>query len=160
MPPARAVRVAVRALEALGEVHAQGVVHRDIKPENLVVVGGGGRAGGATYGERVKLIDFGLSRILAESAPGRLTRIGYPLGTPSYMAREQALADPAADHRIDLFAMGVTLYELLTGKLPFDGPSHTAVLSRILAAAPRPPRELVPAIDEELQGVVLRALEK
>ena len=109
---------------------------------------------------RIKIIDFGLSRALQELAPDRLTRVGFTVGTPMYMAPEQALGDERADHRIDLFSMGVTLYEMLTTRLPFEGASNTVVLARVLGATPRPPRELRPEIPAALEAVVLRALEK
>jgi eukaryotic-like serine/threonine-protein kinase len=150
LPIGEAVRIADGALAAMAAVHRLGMVHRDFKPENLFV----------TRSRTVKLVDFGLSRWLAESSPSRLTRAGFTLGTPNYMAPEQATGDPAADQRVDVFAMGVTLYELLTGKVPFDGPNYAVVLTRVLQGKPVPPRQLRREIPEALEAAVLRALEK
>ena len=108
----------------------------------------------------MKLIDFGLSRSVREERVDRLTRDGFTVGTPMYMAPEQALGDERADHRVDLYALGVTLYEMLTGQLPLDGPSYTVELSRVLACAPEPPRKLRADVPPALDAVVVRALDK
>jgi serine/threonine-protein kinase len=165
LDPAWVAAIGVAALEALADVHAHGVIHRDVKPENLILDEDSPppselAAAGGAHEPRITLIDFGLSRTLLDEAPGRLTRVGFTVGTPMYMAPEQALGDEHADHRIDLFSLGVTLYELLTGRLPFDGPSNTVVLSRVLAQTPPPPRTLRDDIPPLLDAVVMRALEK
>ncbi len=148
-----AARAARQALEALAAVHKNGMLHRDLKPENIFLARG-------SDGDVVKLVDFGLSRPSDEPAAERLTRAGLTLGTPLYMAPEQARGDRAADHRADLFAVGVTLYEMLTGQTPFDGPNYAVVLNRVMTARPTPPRTLRPEVPEALEQVVLRALEK
>ena len=149
-----ALWLTVQALDALESIHARGVLHRDIKPENLFLA----RQPDGT--SRIKLIDFGLSRELRETTPDRLTRVGFTVGTPMYMAPEQALGEITADHRIDLFSLGVTLYEMLTGVLPFDGPTYTVVLARVLQATPKSPRSLRPDLSPTLEAIVMRALEK
>jgi serine/threonine-protein kinase len=146
------VRIIRGLLDALTTVHAHGMLHRDLKPENVFLSRGG------PLGEAVKLVDFGLSR--PESADAaRLTRAGLTLGTPMYMAPEQ-ISGAAIDHRADLFAVGVTLYELVTGRVPFEGPNHTAVLTRVLTAAPLPPRAIVPSLPQGLEAAILKSLEK
>ena len=149
-----AIWLTTQALDALESIHARGVLHRDVKPENLFLA----RQPDGT--SRIKLIDFGLSRELMESTPDRLTRVGFTVGTPMYMAPEQALGEITADHRIDLFSLGVTLYEMLTGVLPFDGPTYTVVLARVLQATPKSPRVLRPDLPPSLEAIVMRALEK
>lgn len=154
LPVRTACWLVADALVGLGAAHTAGVLHRDLKPENLALVAL------PMGGQRVKLIDFGLARRLGERRPKRITRLGFTVGTPSYMAPEQALGDARADHRVDLFSLGVTLYEMLTRRLPFDGPSDTAVLARVLTVEPEPPSALRPEIPPALDALVLRALEK
>lgn len=154
LSPRVACWLAADALVGLEAVHAAGVLHRDLKPENLAL-------SSPPSGERrVKLIDFGLARVLGERCSKRITRLGFTVGTPSYMAPEQALGDPHADHRIDLFSMGVTLYEMLTRHLPFDGPGDTSTLAQVLTAEPVPPSAHRPELPPALDALVLRALEK
>ena len=133
---------------ALAHAHARGIVHRDIKPENVVVV--------SRDPVRVKLLDFGLAAVQGAS---RQTRDGAVLGTFTYLAPEQALgAEP--DGRADLYALGVVLYELVTGRPPFTGASAQAVLAQHLRAAPEPPRRRRPELPEALDALVLQLLAK
>src|SRR5262249_37140683 len=125
-----------------------GLVHRDIKPANLWVEAPGGR---------IKILDFGLARPVHDRA--RLSRPGDVIGTPQYMAPEQALAQPV-DGRSDLFSLGIVLYRLCTGQLPFQGESITAVLVAVATGKPRPVRELNPDIPPALADLVMRLLEK
>jgi len=118
MPPARIIHIVRQLLEGLNHAHAAGLIHRDFKPENVII------EKDSHGGEVPRIVDFGIA-ILREggdstSGPGRLTTNGLVLGTPHYMAPEQAVNDPI-DHRIDLFALGIMIYEMLCGKLPFDG---------------------------------------
>ena len=144
----RAIRIALAILEALEYIHANGVVHRDLKPENIMV----------DAQDNIKLIDFGIA---SDSAARRLTyaNITAALGTPDYIAPEQ-VKGKRGDARTDIFAMGVILYEMLTGKLPFSGPSPLAVMNDRLLNYPTPPRVANPAISPELQEVLYRALER
>lgn len=141
LSPDRAVRISAQILEALHYIHGRGIVHRDLKPENVMVCAS----------DAVKLIDFGIaSRGAAEVSAGQ--------GTPDYIAPEQIKGN-SGDHRADLYALGVMMYEMLTGSLPFTGPSPLAAMNARLAFAPRPPRDLEPNISPELQEVISRALE-
>jgi eukaryotic-like serine/threonine-protein kinase len=144
----RAIRIALAILEALEYIHANGVVHRDLKPENIMV----------DAEDNIKLIDFGIA---SDSAARRLTysKITATLGTPDYIAPEQ-VKGKRGDGRTDIFAMGVILYEMLSGKLPFSGPSPLAVMNDRLLNHPTPPRVANPAISLELQEVLYRALER
>jgi serine/threonine-protein kinase len=143
MPPQRVMTLTRQMLEGLYHAHEQGLIHRDFKPENVIVERG-------SHNEEVpRIVDFGIA-ILREggdsaAGPGRLTTNGLVLGTPHYMAPEQAVADPI-DHRIDLFALGIIVYEMLCGKLPFDGTGAEVARANLLLDPP-PISQRVPYLD-------------
>ena len=159
LPPARAVEVVRQVLEALCEAHARQIVHRDIKPSNIRI----GPRGA------VKLVDFGLAKRLAgeavlTTAPAAAgtateTAAGRIAGTPAYMAPEQARGEPA-DARTDLFSTGAVLYECLTGKSAFSGPSAIDVLVQVLQVEPPLPSKFNPEVSAELDRITARALAK
>jgi eukaryotic-like serine/threonine-protein kinase len=124
LPVALACRYALEALDGLAFVHEQGLVHRDIKPSNIFLES-------TAVGERIKLLDFGLARLVTPNDDGAVTRFGEMLGTPIYMAPEQVSGE-AADARTDVYAMGLVFYEMLTGRRAFDG-NEMAVLQKQLA---------------------------
>ncbi len=140
------------ALLALSAAHAKGIVHRDLKPDNIFVAHKEGAP------PKVKLIDFGISKV-ADGAE-KLTRTGSVMGTPAYMAPEQARGDAALDHRADVYAMGVILYELLTGALPFPGDTFASIMARILTEKPLPPLEVRPDLPRGVQTIIMTTLEK
>jgi serine/threonine-protein kinase len=144
----RAIRITLAILEALEYIHSNGVVHRDLKPENIMV----------DAQDNIKLIDFGIA---GDSAARRLTYSSFTasLGTPDYIAPEQ-VKGKRGDGRTDIYAMGVILYEMLTGKLPFTGPSPLAVMNDRVLNHPTPPSVANPSISPELQEVLYRALER
>jgi serine/threonine-protein kinase len=148
MPQDRAIRIAVEVLDALDYIHANGVVHRDLKPENIMV----------DANDKIKLIDFGIA---GDSAARRLTYANFTqtLGTPNYIAPEQ-VKGKRGDGRTDIFAMGVILYEMLSAKLPFSGPSPLAAMNDRLLNYPVPPSVADPSITPQLQEVIYRALER
>ncbi|MBN1771746.1 MAG: serine/threonine protein kinase [Deltaproteobacteria bacterium] len=152
---AAAAEILVQVLDALAYAHRAGIVHRDLKPDNLFLVP---ERGGS---ESVKILDFGVSRMQRPDVPDEaLTRSGMVLGTPHYMAPEQAAGATDIDHRIDLYAVGVILYRCLTGRLPFSGDNYNQLILRI-ATVPFPrAREVEPSIPEELEAVILRATER
>jgi serine/threonine protein kinase len=146
-------------LDALEYAHGLGVVHRDLKPENIMVV----PARGLLSRETVKLLDFGIAKLgdqVAETKPN-LTQHGIVLGTPGYMSPEQALGRPA-DARSDIYSCGVVLYEMLTGRRPFEAASPVEVLAMHVGKAPRGPGSVAPdaRIPPAMDAVVLRALAK
>jgi hypothetical protein len=144
--PGEAVRLAVQVARGLAAVHACGIVHRDLKPANILL----DAAGDAL------LTDFGLAR--PGEADARLTPDGAVLGTPSYMAPEQAAGEPGrVDVRTDVYGLGVVLYEMLTGRVPFEGPA-LALLSRIQHEAAPPPSRFRPGLDPALEGIVRKAM--
>jgi serine/threonine protein kinase/Tfp pilus assembly protein PilF len=146
LPPAEAVRIATQIAEGLGKAHAHGIVHRDIKPANVMVTADG----------QVKLLDFGLAYLPEVTS---MTGRGLALGTLSYMAPEQARGD-AVDGRVDLWALGVVLYQMLSGCMPFSGDSAPAVLYQILHVTPDPGHLSRAGVPLELSRLVGRALMK
>src|SRR5262249_21010875 len=132
--------------------------HRDVKPENVFLV----RTGGPT--DFVKVVDFGISTMADPSARDdlRLTSTGMVLGTPFYMSPEQGRGDEQIDHRIDVYALGVILYECLTGEVPFRGGNYLGIISRVLNQEATPPRQLRPElrISEAIERVCLKAMAK
>jgi len=156
--PARAIKIARGILAGLAAAHAKGVVHRDLKPENVVLVDKGGDP------DFVKILDFGIAKLdpneLSRTrgpASSPLTRIGAIMGTPEYMAPEQALGDPV-DHRADFYALGVILYEMLSGVRPFDGGALTLMKAHALAQPPPLPDDLGTVIGSERLGAILKRL--
>ena len=154
MPAARIVPLLAQVASALARAHRNHIVHRDLKPQNLVI------ATDANGQERVKLLDFGIAKTLEEGAT-QLTADGYSLGTPQYMAPEQAMGEQV-DGRADIYALGVILYEMLVGDVPFNAASAPAVLVKHLNEAPEPPSHRRPdlRIPPALEAVALRCLEK
>jgi eukaryotic-like serine/threonine-protein kinase len=148
LPQERAIRIAERILDALEYIHSHGVVHRDLKPENIMV----------DDHDNVKLIDFGIAGD-ANSRRLTYTNITPALGTPNYIAPEQ-VKGKRGDARSDIYSIGVILYEMLTGKLPFTGPSALAVMNDRLVNHPLPPSIANPAISPQLQEIIYRALER
>jgi serine/threonine protein kinase len=148
MPPARAIHITLGILKALEYIHKNGVVHRDLKPENIMLDPQDG----------IKLIDFGIA---SQAGAKRLTYVGFSqaLGSPDYISPEQ-VKGKRGDARSDLYAVGIMLYEMLSGKTPFSGPSPLAVMNDRLINHPLPPREAEPSISTQLQEVLYRALER
>ena len=148
MPQDRAIRIAIEVLKALDYIHSNGVVHRDLKPENIMV----------DDNDHIKLIDFGIA---GDTASRRLTYANFTamLGTPDYIAPEQ-VKGKRGDGRTDLYSMGVILYEMLTGKLPFSGPSPLAAMNDRLLNHPLPPSVADPSVSPQLQEIIYRALER
>ena len=142
----RAVDYASQVLSALSHAHHSGVLHRDVKPSNILI----------SADDRVKLTDFGIASLTAD--PG-LTITGGTVGTLYYMSPEQMKALPL-DGRADLYSVGVTLYEMVTGQIPFKGDSYYAILKAHLESIPVPPMDLVPGIPAELSDIIEKALEK
>ncbi len=151
LPPRDAGRVVVTVLEALAAAHAHDVLHRDLKPENIFLA----REGGAIV---PKILDFGVSKILGDDAERtKMTRTGAIIGTPAYMSPEQVMGS-TVDLRSDLWAMGVILYELVSGHLPFEGNNYNAVLVRIATGDTDPITRHVPSVDPGLAAIIERAM--
>lgn len=142
-----------QVLSALVAAHDKKIIHRDIKPENVFLTE---RVGCAPV---VKILDFGISKTGSDQGDLSLTRTGMVMGTPFYMAPEQARGEPI-DHRVDIYACGVMLYEILTGRRPFLASNYNALVVQVLSAQPRDPREIRPAIPSAFVPVVFKALSK
>ena len=150
LPIHDALKILIEVTDALAFAHAQGVVHRDIKPDNVLL-----------SRKHALVTDFGIAKAVSE-ATGRqqLTTAGVALGTPIYMAPEQATADPAVDHRADIYAVGVMGYELIAGRPPFSGRTSQEVLAAHVMQAPPPLCAQRTACPPGLEAVIMRCLEK
>jgi eukaryotic-like serine/threonine-protein kinase len=142
----KAIFLARQICEGLGEAHRLGIVHRDLKPHNIMIDPDG----------NAKIMDFGIARSLREEG---LTRAGYAVGTPSYMAPEQ-VEGKGVDERTDIYALGAVLYEMVAGKPPFQGDTEFSVASKHLTAEPADPATLNPLIPGEMSQIILKCLKK
>ena len=154
VPVREVIEMGIQVADALDEAHSRGIIHRDIKSANLM----------RTERGLVKVLDFGLAKFIANHAghdvtQAQMTMAGMVVGTVSYMAPEQALGRPI-DHRVDLFSLGVVLFELLTGHMPFEGTTPTEIIDHILHETPVPPSRYVAAVPPSFDAIVARALEK
>jgi len=145
--------IARQLLDALAAAHGAGIVHRDLKPDNVYLLTS--RHGSKDF---VKLLDFGISKFADITSGLSMTRTGVVMGTPYYMAPEQAKGSRELDQRVDLYAVGVVLYEALTGKVPFDAETFNELLFKIVLETPRPIEELAPGVDPHLCAIVRRAM--
>ncbi len=149
LPIAEAVRIATDVAGALEYAHKRGVVHCDIKPENILLHEG-----------RPQVADFGIALAVQQAGGSRMTQTGMSLGTPQYMAPEQAMGDKGVDARADVYALGAVTYEMLTGEPPFTGPTAQAIVAKVMTETPRPLRSQRPTVPAEVEGAVLTALQK
>ncbi len=151
----RAVRIVIQVLSGLEHAHERGILHRDLKPANLMIIEAAG------YLDFVKILDFGLAKIIGEADRREVTVHGVALGTPGYMSPEQAAGMPS-DLRADIYSVGAVLYHLLTGVKVFEGGNVHSILRKHRENTPAPPRKLrgPGAISAELDAVVIRALER
>src|SRR5690606_17134738 len=148
LAPRQVAEWGLQAAEALAHAHQRGVIHRDVKPSNLLLDRDG----------RIWLTDFGLAKRHDDVT---LSMVGVVLGTPRYMSPEQAsAAQHPIDHRTDIYSLGATLYELLTGEPLFTGASPHTVISQILTLEPRPPRQIRASIPRDLETILLKCLAK
>jgi serine/threonine protein kinase len=153
MDVARALGIGTQMCRALAAAHAAGIIHRDLKPENVFLIV---REGTTDF---VKILDFGIAKSaeLEEQRKDRLTHPGMAMGTPEYMAPEQAAGRPA-DARSDVYAVGAILYEMLTGEAPYDGDNFMEILTKKATVEPTPMRELRPELSESVERVIMRSL--
>jgi tetratricopeptide (TPR) repeat protein len=150
LPVKESIQILREIADALSYAHAQGVVHRDIKPDNVLV-----------SGKHVLVTDFGVAKAVSESTGGSsLTSLGMALGTPAYMAPEQASADPHVDYRADIYALGAMAYEMLCGQPPFTGPNPQAVLAAHVMKPPTAVSAARPAVPAAFNALIMRCLEK
>ena len=161
LPVERTLRIARQVASALGAAHAKGIYHRDVKPENVYLV----QRGEVDF---VKVVDFGISKAVKQGGNEegadayRLTHTGLLLGTPLYMSPEQARGDDELDHRIDVYALGVIVYEAITGEVPFRANNYLGIISQVLTHTAAPPSQVRPelGIPDAVEAVVMRAMAK
>jgi serine/threonine-protein kinase len=152
LPVGEAVGYVLQAASGVAEAHAAGIIHRDLKPHNLFLVDEPG-------GRVVKVLDFGISKLGGAEAP-RVTTTKARLGTPLYVSPEQLVSAKYVDARSDIWSLGVILYELLTGTLPFEGQTAIAVAAAIQSVEPPPPSARRPGLPVELERIVMKTLAK
>src|SRR6266852_445839 len=150
LPVPEAVHILADVVDALAYAHAQGIVHRDVKPDNVLL-----------SGKHALVTDFGVAKAVARSSgSATLTSLGMALGTPAYMAPEQAAGDPNVDHRADLYAVGVLGYEMLAGRLPFSGLSPQGMLAAQVTTTPEPVTQHRATVPPALAALIMRCLAK
>ena len=144
-----AVRIAREVASAIESAHKHSVVHRDIKPENILL-----------HEDQALVADFGIALAVSAAGGARMTQTGLSLGTPQYMAPEQAMGERAIDGRADIYALGAVLYEMLVGEAPFTGPTVQAIVARVMTENPRPVTGQRRSVPPHVNAAVLKALEK
>ncbi len=158
LPHLRLVMAVLQALEALEAAHAKGIVHRDMKPANVFVVRRRDERG--VESDFIKLLDFGISKMHGDTATSGLTHTGVAMGTPSYMAPEQFFDARSVDARADLYSVSAMLYELLSGKLPFDAESYAHLIVKVRTEQALPLNQIAPQVPLALAQVVMVGLAK
>jgi serine/threonine-protein kinase len=149
LPIGDTIRILIEVTDALAYAHARGVVHRDIKPGNVLLAD-----------RHAVVADFGVAKALSVAGGDQLTTVGIAVGTPQYMAPEQAMGEADIDHRVDIYAVGVLAYEMLTGRVPFEAKTSQGMLSAHVMEVPKDPRERRPGIPQPLAEAVLKCLAK
>ncbi len=147
LPLEEAVRIGQEVAAALSHAHSHGVVHRDIKPENILLQSG-----------HALVADFGIALAVQQAGGHRLTHTGLSLGTPQYMAPEQAMAERTIDLRADIYALGAVVYEMLTGEPPFTGATMQTVIAKVMTERPIPPTRVRDTVPPGVEAAVLKAL--
>lgn len=155
LPPRVAIHIARQVASALGAAHQFGMVHRDLKPANIFL------RQHDDYPDFVKVLDFGITKLMAPSPEvGHHTQVGAIMGTPSYMSPEQCLGETTLDHRSDIYSLGVVLYLMLVGRLPFPEDSLGRLILAHVNQTPKPPATVNPAVPGDLSSIVVRAMAK
>ncbi len=153
LPIERVVRMTDQIAEALAAAHALGIVHRDLKPDNIMIT----RKGSDT--DFVKVLDFGIAKTVAEEGGDNLTKTGFVLGTPVYMSPEQLLGE-TLDGRSDIYSLAIIVFEMLSGRLPFEGDNPQAVMMKRVMSQPTRLRALAPSVSEAVENAVMAGLER
>ncbi len=154
--PSRGLRIIIAVLDALAAAHHAGIIHRDVKPGNIML--GGTDPGGPRRDDRVRLVDFGVSKARQTRDPDDITRSGMAMGSPGYAAPEQYVSAKTADARSDIYGVSVVLYQLLTGMLPFDAESYEQMVVKVCSSDPRPLGRMTDQVPPALAEIVDRGV--
>ena len=154
LPVQRALHITAQIAGGLAAAHSCGIIHRDLKPDNIMLLD---RLGDRDF---VKVLDFGLAKMIHDSASAKLTAAGVVLGTPQYMSPEACESKRDIDHRSDIYCLGILLFQMITGQVPFEGQSMGEILVKHVSAAPPAPRALNPEIPPSVEQIILRCLAK
>jgi serine/threonine-protein kinase len=154
LAPERALNIAVQTADALAASHKKQIVHRDLKPDNIMLAPRGRER------DFVKLLDFGIAKLTGDQPGANKTRTGLVMGTPAYMSPEQCEGRGQIDHRSDIYSLGIVIYEMITGRVPFYGDGYGEILVQHLTAKPIPPTTIRGVIPPHVEAVVLKAMEK
>ncbi len=154
LPPERAFHIGMQVADALASAHQKGIVHRDLKPDNVFTVQRGRDR------DFVKLLDFGIAKLTGEQGASQRTRTGVVMGTPAYMSPEQCEGRGRVDHRTDIYALGILLYEMITGRVPFVGEGYGDVIVQHLTCQPAWPSTIRGPLPPAIETVVMKALAK
>src|SRR4051794_23546327 len=146
--------VMTQCCSALAASHAKGIVHRDLKPENIYLCPRG------TDKNFIKILDFGIAKLTGDTGQSHKTRTGLVIGTPTYMSPEQCEGKGLIDHRSDVYSLGVVMYELLTGRVPFPGDGFGEILVAHLTKTPESPSTINPDVTPQLEAIVMHSIEK
>jgi serine/threonine protein kinase/tetratricopeptide (TPR) repeat protein len=149
LPVAESIEIAGQVIDTMSYAHERGILHRDIKPENILLADDG-----------VHVLDFGIARVIIESAGDRLTATGVAVGTPAYMSPEQAVGTRDLDSRSDIYALACVVYELLAGVPPFEGPTPQVLIARRFATTPKPIRQVRPEVSASIERALVKALSR
>jgi serine/threonine protein kinase len=152
LPPERALGVALQVADALSASHKCNIVHRDLKPDNIILIQRGRER------DFVKLLDFGIAKLTGDQPGSRRTRTGIVMGTPAYMSPEQCEGRGNVDHRTDIYALGIVIYEMITGRVPFQGDGYGEILVQHLTQMPAAPSTIRGLIPPHVEAVVMKAL--
>jgi eukaryotic-like serine/threonine-protein kinase len=150
----RGLHIAAQIANGLSAAHVCGIIHRDLKPDNIMLLS---RMGDDDF---VKVLDFGLAKVFVDSAGAKLTGQGVVLGTPQYMSPEACESKPDVDHRADIYSLGVLLFQMVTGQVPFDGNTMGEILVKHVAHPPPAPRALAAQVPPSVEQIILRCLAK
>ncbi|MEM9489245.1 MAG: protein kinase, partial [Myxococcota bacterium] len=156
LPVNKALLIARQVAQALGAAHDKGVIHRDLKPDNLFLV----RPTGVEKDERIKILDFGVAKLLDQERATNKTQTGTVIGTPPYMSPEQCKGNARVDHRADLYALGCILFRMMCGRTPFVSNGYGEMLAAHIHETPPSPRSIEPSIPPVFDSIILRLLAK
>ena len=154
LSPERALHICAQVADALAASHNSNIVHRDLKPDNIILIKH------RSTNDFVKLLDFGIAKLTGDQPGSSRTRTGIVMGTPAYMSPEQCEGKGNIDKRTDVYALGVVLYQMITGRVPFEGSGYGEVLVQHLTQAPAPPSTIRGVIPPHVEAVCMKALEK